>query len=189
MPRSRLLSVLGWLHVALGAYVPGRLLLTYADVWGTLHPLKSWRVTPFLVDLLEPLLIGILSAVAGVLLIRRHRWAPGALFVAGGIVLIDAAFNLWIWGRMDLGLMLQTFTTSKYWRITVSRIVELSLDLGRLVGWLATLGLVYFRAGREEFPPTRPETTTAALLTWIAVAAIAESLMKGWIFAVWMIRS
>ena len=88
--RGRILTLLGWILVALGALAPLRLAAALWDIHFALY-----CSVPGLLCAYEGVL-GALAAASGWGLLRRRRWAPVALSVTAGAILALGAGSLFV---------------------------------------------------------------------------------------------
>jgi|SRR5688572_17504856 len=179
--RSRLLTILGGIHLALGLYISASVFFNLPSTWRIVEWSRTYSMPAYYWSMGEALLLGALSVGSGGLLLRRAAWAPLFAAAVGATILFDAVHALYLFAEMNWRLMVHTAREQKYLRITAHYAAMNTLEVVRGVSWLVTLGTLYREKTRAEFPPSRPEATTRNLWTAFVLSLVVSGLIQGWI--------
>ena len=180
--RSRLLTVLGGIHLFLGLYLSAALFIDLPSTWSIVQHSRTYSVPAYSWTMGQTLLLGVLSVVSGTLLLRRAAWAPLLAAAVGGAVLLDALYALYLYGEMNVRLIGRIPREQKYLNMTASYVTMTVLEVVRALTWLVTLGTLYQKKHRAAFPVSRPEATTRNLWTTFGVSLGVCVLLHGWVY-------
>jgi hypothetical protein len=174
-PRSRVITVLGWICLALGLSSPLRIGLALYDARFNVYCNETALVCAY------EIVLSSLTAVAGWGLIRRRRWAPFVAAVAGGATIALAAGSLFAWLFIYFHFPFPRGHRQDLRALYSDSGAFLFINSSLLIGWLLALVAVIRGSLRKEFSAT---PGPPALL--LAVAALSSGLCMAMTWYSWI---
>jgi hypothetical protein len=165
LERSRFITLLGWIFLALGALAPVRLAAAFTD------PSSALYCSPFGVHCVYEPILGALAAGTGWGLIRRRRWTPFVLSATVGAFLALGAGSLYVMALKFLE------DRGSPWSFLLNHGGFVLLNGSLIVGSLIGLTTLFRVESRREF---QTRHARPVLLSGITLLSYAGWLGVNW---------
>jgi hypothetical protein len=180
-PRSRFLTVCGWVCIVLGSASPLRVGLALGDVRSNLY------VSNLPIYCAYDIFLSALTAVTGWGLLERRRWAPLLGSIAAGAVMALGAGSLLV---LRLKYFMESAPAGRphdRLQFCADHWAFILVNAGLVIAWGYALGRLIRCPVRSEFPPAAARPL--GLLGAFFLSFVASFALTWWVWATFIVAA